>query len=154
MALKLPPSKRDGGNLVSQIHQLSGRLFTRLLKDHGLEEINPSQGRILYALWRKDGVSQGEISEVTKLDKSTLTSMLDRLEHAGQIERVSDPADSRRKIVRTTERNRRLHARYDEASSEMINLFYRGLPDLEIDRFETTLRAILSNLETELASRS
>ncbi len=153
MASKSPPSRRDGGNLVSQIHQLSGRVFTRLLKDHGLEEINPSQGRILYALWKKDGISQGELAELTKLDKSTLTAMLDRLENAGQVERVPDPGDSRRKIVRTTERNRKLHERYEEASKRMIELYYRGLPDPKIDAFEDTLRFILGNLEEELARR-
>ncbi len=138
---------------MSQIHQLSGRLFSRILKDHGLEEINPAQGRILYALWKRDGVSQGELSESTKLDKSTLTAMLDRLDLSSFVERVPDPGDSRKKNVRTTERNRKLHERYEEASKRMIDLYYRGLPDSRIDAFEDTLRLILGNLEEELASR-
>ena len=153
MASKSPSSKRDGGNLVSQIHQLSGRVFTRILKEYGLDEINPSQGRILYALWKKNGVSQGELAELTKLDKSTLTAMLDRLEKAGHVERVADPADSRKKIVRTTERNRKLHERYEEASRAMIDVYYRGIPERSVDAFEATLRSILSNLGEELARR-
>lgn len=153
MASRSHPSRHDGGNLVSQIHQLSGRVFSRILKDNGLGEINPAQGRILYALWKRDGVSQGELSESTKLDKSTLTAMLDRLESAGQIERVPDPGDSRKKTVRTTERNRKLHERYEEASKRMIDLYYRGIPESKINAFEDTLRLILGNLEEELARR-
>ncbi len=144
---------RDGGNLVSQIHQLSGRVFTRILRDFGLDEINPSQGRILYALWKEDGLSQGELAERTKLDKSTLTSMLDRLEKAGQIERICDGADSRKKIVRTTEVNRRMHDRYEKASGKMIAVYYRGHSEAEVDAFEDMLRSVLSNLEEELAGR-
>lgn len=154
MASKSPPSRRDGGNLVSQIHQLSGRAFTRILSTFGLDEINPAQGRILYALWKHDGVSQGELSVLTKLDKSTLTAMLDRLEKAGQIERIADPVDSRRKIVRTTERNNKMHERYEEASSAMIDIYYRGLSERTIDSFEATLRSILANLEEELARKT
>jgi DNA-binding MarR family transcriptional regulator len=140
------PSRREGGSLVSQVHQVSGRAFARVLRDNGIDELNPAQGRILYELWKEDGIPQTVLADRTKLDKSTLALMLDRLESQGQIERRRDPADSRRRLVFATAKNRALHRAYEKASDEMIALFYAGLSDAEIDRFERTLRKILDNL--------
>lgn len=140
-------STREGGSLVSRVHQVSGRVFARVLKRHGIEELNPAQGRILYELWKEDSITQAELASRTKLEKSTLALMLDRLEEAGQIERVRDEGDARRRLVRTTSENRKIHGAYKKASSEMNEIFYRGISDAEIDRFEKTLGKILANLE-------
>jgi DNA-binding MarR family transcriptional regulator len=140
-------STREGGSLVSRVHQVSGRVFSRVLKKHGIDELNPAQGRILYELWKEDSITQAELASRTKLEKSTLALMLDRLEEGGQVERVRDEGDARRRLVRTTEANRKLHGAYTKASREMNDIFYRGLSEAEIDRFEKTLRKILDNLE-------
>lgn len=145
-------SKREGGALVSKVHQLSGRAFARILKAHGLDELNPAQGRILYALWREDQISQAELAARTKLEKSTLTLMLDRLEKQGQIERRPDPSDARRRLVCTTEKNRALHGAYEAASAEMLERFYRNIEETEIGAFERTLKKILANLEEAIGS--
>ncbi len=140
---------REGGNLLSQAHQLSGRVFSRILKEFQLDAINPSQGRILYALWKNNGISQRELADLTKLDKSSLALTLDRLEADGWVERIAHPTDSRKKIVRATTRTTMLYERYDKASSTMTEIFYRGLSDEKRDKFEETLRVIIGNLEKD-----
>jgi DNA-binding MarR family transcriptional regulator len=137
----------EGGSLVSRVHQVAGRVFSRVLKKHGIDELNPAQGRILYELWKEDSITQAELASRTKLEKSTLALMLDRLEESGQVERVRDESDARRRLVRTTAENRKLHGAYQKASTEMNGIFYRGLSEPEIDRFEKTLRKILANLD-------
>ncbi len=140
-------SPREGGNLIAKIHQLGGRVFARILKAHGVDELNPAQGRIIYELWKEDRISQAQLAARTRLDKSTLTLMLDRLETQGQLRRESDPRDARRRIVTLTASNRAMHAAYARASKEMTGIFYRDITDDEIDAFEATLRTILRNLE-------
>lgn len=142
----------EGGVLVAQAHQLAGRLFTRILREEGIEELNPAQGRIIFALWREDGLTQAELAARTKLDKSTLALMLARLEEAGQVRRRSDPADARLRRVHLTAQNRRLHETYLRASRRMIELYYDGCSAAEITRFERTLRHIIDNLEHALGS--
>jgi DNA-binding MarR family transcriptional regulator len=141
------PIPGDGGVLLAQVHQLAGRRFSRILQLHGIQELNPAQGRIIYALWREDGLTQAELAARTRLDKSSLTLMLQRLEAAGQVERRGDPADNRLRRVHLTERNRALHQTYQAASEEMLALYYRGLTAEEITTFEATLRRVLANLE-------
>lgn len=138
---------REGGVLLAQVHQLSGRVFARVLKRHGLEELNPAQGRIVYALWKHGSQSQTALCERTRLDKSTLALMLDRLEADGQVVRKADPADGRRRIVSLTAKNLALHEAYAKASSEMSSVFYAGLSSVEIDQFETFLTRIRAGLE-------
>ncbi len=137
----------SGGALVSQVHRLSGRVFARILKKHGIEELNPAQGRVVFALWGSDGITQGELAARTKLDKSTLALMLERLERLGQVRRERDPEDARRVRVRLTAANRARHAAYRAASDEMLALYYSGIPAARRAGFERTLRDILANLE-------
>lgn len=138
-------ARREGGFLIAKIHHVAGRVFSRMLKAHGIE-FNSAQGRILFALWQEDGVPIRELSKRTSLGKSTLTSMLDRLEAAGYIARERSATDRREVLIRRTTKDRETENVYRCVSAEMTDVFYAGLADAEITRFETTLEAILGNL--------
>jgi len=138
--------RSEGGFLLSKVHQLMGRVFNRLLREHGIE-LNSAQGRILFVLWKQDGIPITELARATMLSKSTLTSMLDRLEETGHIRREPSPGDRRITLITLTERNRLLRDRYDQVSREMTELFYEGFTPDEIATFERGLRRILENLK-------
>ncbi|MFX1320491.1 MAG: MarR family winged helix-turn-helix transcriptional regulator [Promethearchaeota archaeon] len=138
--------QRQGGFLISKIHQLSQRIFARILKDHKLDEFNPAQGRIMFVLWQKDNIPIHELVEKTQYSKSTLTSMLDNLEMAGFIKRVPSKKDRREILIALTEKNRLLQDKYVDVSREMGKLFYNKFSDEEIDDFENYLEKILENL--------
>ncbi len=139
-------AKRQGGFLIAKIHQLAGRVCARKLKEHEIHEINPAQGRILFVLWEQDGIPIRELALRTQLEKSTLTSMLDRLEEGGYIRRVPSNEDRRTIHIYRTEKDRALQRQYARVSDEMAALFYRGFSVREIDRFEEYLGRILDNL--------
>lgn len=138
--------QRESGFLIAKIHQLSGRILARKLKEHNLDEINPAQGRILFALWQSDEVSIQELSKKTSLGKSTLTSMLDRLEKAGYLTRVPSREDRRKILITLTEKDRPLQDIYLQVSREMTELFYHEFTAKEIDEFEAYLKRIFDNL--------
>ncbi len=137
---------REGGMLVAKIHQVAGRVFTKKLKDHHIVEINPAQGRILFVLWENDGIPIRTLAEKTMLEKSTLTSMLDRLEDMGYVSRVPSTNDRREILIRRTEKDKAFQKIYNEVSRDMTKLFYQGLSEQEIDELETWLRKILDNM--------
>jgi DNA-binding MarR family transcriptional regulator len=138
--------RSEGGFLLSMVHQLMGRVFNRLLREQGIE-LNSAQGRILFVLWEEDSIPITELAHATMLSKSTLTSMLDRLEETGHIRREHNPEDRRVTLIALTERNRLLRDRYDQVSREMTELFYEGFTLDEIAAFEVGLRRILVNLK-------
>jgi DNA-binding MarR family transcriptional regulator len=135
----------QGGFLISKIHHLSGRIFSRMLKTHEVD-INPAQGRIMFVLWQHDAVPIRELAKRTSLGKSTLTSMLDRLEAAGLVVRERSETDRRVILIKRTEKDRSRQRTYEQVSREMTDIYYADLTSEEIRRFETTLERILENL--------
>ncbi|MDF2487046.1 MAG: MarR family transcriptional regulator [Herbinix sp.] len=139
--------KTSGGFLLSQIHQLSGRAFEKMLKESDVDAFNGAQGRILYVLWERDELSITEVGRLTSLAKTTLTSMLDRMEASGLVERVPDKKNRRQIFIKITEEAKSFREKYDAVSEQMNDLFYQGFTEEEIDDFEAKLRRIKVNLE-------
>ncbi len=139
---------REGGFLIAKIHFLSERILSRILKKYELEEINPAQGRILFVLWQGDGISIQELAKKTSLEKSTLTSMLDRLEQAGFVKRVPSSEDRRKITIKLTEKDRECRNIYSRITGEKTEIFYKGFTAKETDQFESFLRRIFDNLRS------
>ena len=139
--------KTYGGFLISQIHQLQGRVFEKMLKESGIDAFNGAQGRILYVLWEEEKLTITEIGRMTSLAKNTLTSMLDRMEDSGLIVRTPDKKNRRQIFISITDKAREYHDKYEAVSEAMNSLFYQNFTEDEIVEFESKLRKIRSNLE-------
>lgn len=139
-------TETNGGFLLSQIKQVSGRIFERLLAQAGVDAFNGAQGRILYVLWQQDDIPITELARKTGLAKTTLTSMLDRMEQTGLLTRRYDKADRRRIRIALTEQARSLSSEYDKVSQAMNEIYYAGFADEEVIDLENYLQRILKNL--------
>lgn len=139
--------KTQAGFLISQIKQIGGRVFEKILAKEQIDAFNGAQGKILYVLWQKDHISIVELSALVGLAKTTLTSMLDRMEESGLIERVPDANDRRKCILVLTERARNLQEKYEQVSQEMNDIYFQGFCDEEIKEFEGYLQRVLSNIK-------
>jgi DNA-binding MarR family transcriptional regulator len=137
--------QRQAGFLMAKIRQVGERVFFRRLKGSGIE-INPAQGRIMFALWQQDGVSIQQLVKGTRLGKSTLTSMLDRLEAMGYVRRRRSDKDRRKIIIDRTAKDKALERQYVALSEQMTEIWYRGFTDTEADQFEAYLQRILDNV--------
>lgn len=82
---------------------------------------------VLSALIAGPGRTQLALGHALGLDKTTLTSLLDRLETAGLIIRGLDPHDRRARIPEVTTAGRRVQARVtrarDHAETELLKTF-------------------------------
>ena len=137
----------QGGVLISQIKQIQGRLFQRLLDEAGIDAFNGAQGRILYVLWQEDPLPIVEIATRTGLAKTTLTGMLDRMQAQGHIQRLANPDDRRQARIALTPAARAMQADYDRVSEAMNSLFYEGFDEEEVRDLEDGLRRVLNNLK-------
>ena len=144
--------QRQSGFLMAKIRQVAGRIFERMLKDCNIE-ISSAQGRIMFALWQEDGISIIELAKKTQLKKSTLTSMLDRLERMGYVRRQRSKKDRRKILIHRTSKDISLESEYVRLSQEHTKIFYHGFSEEQIDRFEKDLKKILDNL-TEYESNA
>ena len=136
----------QGGFLISKIQKLSARIFAKMLKDFHLT-INPGQGRILFVLWQKDGIPIQDLAKKTSLSTSTLTSMLDRMEHAKLIKREPKPEDRRSYLIVLQRKAGEMKQKFIDISAQMSQIYYADIMKEDQVRFESTLEKLLQNLE-------
>ena len=139
--------KNNGGYLINQIQKISSRKFNELLKEKNIDEFNGSQGVILYSLWNNKELTIKEIGKITVLAKTSLTSMLDRMEEKGLIRRKDNSEDKRSIKIMLTDKAKELEKDYNDISNKMSNIFYKNFSDKEINEIENYLERIISNLE-------
>ena len=68
--------EREGFFLIARIKQVGDRAFERIIMEKNIDIFNGAQGRILYILWKQDGIPIKELSKQTGLAMSSLTTML------------------------------------------------------------------------------
>ena len=137
--------KTEGGMLISQIHQISQRIWNSILKNYNLQDLSGARGRIIFALWNTDNIPIKELVKKTSLDKATLTGIIDRLERDGFIIRSHNPQNKREIIISRTGKDEIFKTKIPAASDEQNALFYKDFSQEEIFTFEKMLKKILKN---------
>ncbi|MBF6300324.1 winged helix DNA-binding protein [Nocardia amamiensis] len=82
------------------------RIFAALA-EAGYGDISVAQGR-LAARIAPEGSRITELAEQAQVTKQTAGFLVDQLERAGYVERMPDPRDGRARLVRLSERGRRM----------------------------------------------
>ena len=101
---------------MRQIQDFIGFQLLQVLKAHRARAdaalnklgIHTGQELLLLQLWIEEGVPQSQLAACMGVEPPTATKMLQRMEHAGLIERRPDPEDARISRVYLTERGRTL----------------------------------------------
>jgi DNA-binding MarR family transcriptional regulator len=137
---------RRGGYLVERVSRAMARTFAELVKEEGLGDIGPGEGRLVYLLWRGGPCRQGELAAKAGIDKSTLALTIARMERKALVLRVPDAEDGRGVVISLTPGAEARAGAYERVSGAMVERFYRGIPDSDIDAFESVLERVLDNL--------
>lgn len=110
--------------------------------------INGTDGRCLDIIDLSGGISAGELARAVDLSPAAVTTVIDRLERTGLVERARDPEDRRRVMVRATEEVDRLaEVAYMPMGAEGAKL----LADLTNKELEAVVRFL--RVGTELNER-
>ncbi|MEW5954188.1 MAG: MarR family transcriptional regulator [Bacillota bacterium] len=119
------------------------KYLSQRLEEYG---INFSQSLILFCLLENDGCSLSEIGSRAQIENSSLTTMVDKLEKEGLVERRADTHN--RRIVRLflTDRGRELGERVHAAGVEFNRRLRQSLEGNE-ECLIKALGTISRNLE-------
>lgn len=120
----------------------SNREISRYIKQEGLM---PGQPKILEYLWFHDGASQKEIGQECIIDKSTVTSLLKRMEKLELIRKEPRPDDQRGVSIFMTEKGREKAKRIREIIYGLDDFMWQGIELEEQQRFMETFRKIIKN---------
>ena len=98
--------------------------------------VTRAQWKVLFRLERQPGLRQIELADMLDIEPITLSRIVDRLEEAGHVERVADPADRRAWRLHVTARAQPLIERLRAVADAMIAEAFAGIDpkDIEITR--------------------
>lgn len=136
-----------GGFLISKVNFLSGRVFNKLIKEHQKLDINHAQGKIIFVISMHEELSINDLCKELSLSKSTLTSMLERLESKGYISKRISKEDKRITLISNTKKSNEIISILSNVIAKMNTKFYDGFEEEEIKTFERYLEKIYLNLE-------
>jgi len=141
----------------SEITKEIARLFPKIIsgvQSPLLHEGNLSMSQLvlLMTLHEVETASISEIARARKVSLPTITGMVERLIQAGQVERVEDPADRRRVLVRLTEKGKKTVRTVIAAIKRRWIVILCDIPKADQMVFLQTIRRILDLLEGENAS--
>lgn len=135
-----------GGFLINKINFLTGRIFNKLIKEHNNLDINHAQGKILFIISKHNELSINDLCKELSVSKSTLTSMLDRLEAKGYILKKMSTEDKRITLISNTKKADESVDIFSDVINKMNDKFYDGFEEEDIKLFEKYLEKIYINL--------
>lgn len=102
-------------------------VFLRMTEKLSVFDLTPVQYAVLYCLWEQDKKSPKEIAERLKLENSTISGILERMEKKGLIERSISKEDRRFIQVLLTKKGKSLEddvlAAVEEVNNEVMSIF-------------------------------
>ena len=107
--------------------------------------IFPSHGDILVALFMNTELTMKNMSKMIDRDKSTVTTLVDKLINLGYAKKRTDPVDNRVTLVSLTERGESLKPDFLDISRKLQERVYKTLTEPEKQTLINLLRKIDTN---------
>lgn len=107
--------------------------------------VTRAQWKVLFRLTREPGLRQIELADMLDIEPITLTRIIDRLEEAGLVERVSDPTDRRAWRLHVTAKAQPLVVKLRAVADEMIADAFAGIDPKEIEITRQVLARVRDN---------
>jgi DNA-binding MarR family transcriptional regulator len=154
-----PTSPAQIGFLLGRAYYSYVGLLDRLLEETGLDQhLKPGMGSLLFALFRQDDRTIGQLAEELQLARSTMTGMVSRMRKARLIQTAADSGDGRAVRIRLTPLARSLEARCRRLAHRVEQMLCRNLSPNEQsalrDGLSIVVRTINGELEPLTASKS
>src|SRR3979411_2119542 len=119
------------GYLARYAHRAFSKALTGELAPHG---ILGGQWSVLRVLWEQEGLSQVDLAERMRVEKASLTSVLDAMERRKLITRRRNGDDRRKVNINLTSRGRSLKAQLLPYGVSINRKATRGMSVEEVDQ--------------------
>lgn len=132
----------DATRLVRRRFELRGQAFG----------LSSAQWRLLVHLVREGSASQARIAELLEIEAISVSRLVDRMQQAGWVERGSDPADRRVRLLKPSEKAIGAFAEVKAVAGEIYDQALEGLSAEEREILIRGLALVAANLtKTERA---
>lgn len=131
--------------LIGRIREKANEFILKELEQVGFKDIASSHGDILATLFKQGECTMTDIANSIHRDRSTVTTLVNKLIKLGYISSKKDVNDNRSTIIFLTEKGRELEPSFKEISQNLYNIEYKGISEDEKKVFEKILEKIYNN---------
>ncbi len=110
-------------------------------------KLTPAIWRILALLQERDGITIGELSDESLIERTLLSRVLQRLERRGLVRRRLDARDKRRTVIHIEAEGVELFEKILPIGRRQIERAIRGLPAADLRRLKALLLQIMDNVD-------
>lgn len=140
--------RKTFGYLVHDLARLLRRRFDAAAQHYGL---TLPQWRVIGQLSLHDGISQVALAGLTDTDPMTVSGLVERLEGKGLVIRVTDPNDSRAKIVKITDKAMAMVTEMKRLADDVYAEVFDGVTETERETAMKVLQTMSANLSKQRA---
>ena len=133
-------------HLIARIHEQFNKSIIQELKNHGITDLVPSHGEILYVLSLNKRVTMNELAKLINRSKPTVTILTRKLEAAGYIRKAGNESDARSFYVELTEKGKNLIPVLYKISEKILKKTFSGINDQQKSSGMEFLLRIKNNL--------
>ncbi len=137
-------------NFLYALTKIRQRLFAFLEEEmakKNIIDIPPSFGHILFILDAKGPLSLMDLARFAEKDKSTVSSVIQRLAEKGYVAKVKGGGDGRYITIRPTARAKRIRPVLWTISAAMNDRLFRGLNQDEQSKLFELMGKVLKNVK-------
>jgi len=129
------------GFLLHDAARLMRRRFEARASGLGLSS---AQWRLLVRVTKDEGVAQARLAELLEIEPISVSRLIDRMEEGGWIERRSDAADRRVRMIFPTEKSREAYAGVKGLAGEV---YEQALAGLSAEERRVLVKGLLNVIE-------
>ena len=142
--------KNKGDNTFTTLLSKSARLMSNQLNKSLLEhEVTSEQWAVLSSLWKKDGVTQQELADLSNKNKASITHLIDNLEKRDLVERRTDENDRRNKMIYLTKEGADLQSTLTKVVSKTMKKITADVDKKELKQCKKALKKMVDTMVEE-----
>lgn len=132
--------------LVGRASRSIIKRLTKKFSDAGFD-VSYEQWSLLVHLYRKDGLTQQELSNAAVKDKAAITRLINGLEKKNIVLRIPDRNDRRSKLIYLTNKAKEFKTQLIFVVEDLLDEAKQGIEPREMEQCKQTLNKIFSNFD-------
>lgn len=141
--------RRDNtAHLISTTRRAINQFLVEAMRAHAIDTFAPSHGDIIAVLLYNGAMTMTALATRINRDRSTVTTLVQRLSDEGYVTFCENPDDARSRLVHLTEKGLGLQDAFEAISAQLAAITWRGIDEEVQTVVRDTLRQIIQNFET------
>jgi DNA-binding MarR family transcriptional regulator len=136
---------RNFAHLALELRDNMRQFLQKKFRENNID-LTYEMHQIMACLWRKDGIKQQQLADLTLKDKASMTFLIDNLTRRGLVKRAEDVRDRRSKLIYLTPKGKQLGKRVEPWVIELFTIVCNGLKINEIRDCIKTVEKMRDNI--------